>query len=125
MAIVSSIQFADITNDYNDGANCLKNYLRYAEAVSTGNREVAHRVLHSMSRWQAVSDGPGGEVNDPVAEQVAAALTAKGYIVDRAVGQSHFRCDLAVRQTGKRSIAWQSCWTTTAIMTSPICWNVI
>jgi len=37
MAVVSSIQFTDITNEYNDGANCLKNYLRYAEAVSVGN----------------------------------------------------------------------------------------
>ena len=101
MAVVSSIQFADITNDYNDGANCLKNYLRYAEAVSTGNREASHRVLHGMSRWQAASDDPGGEAGDPLAEQLAAALEAKGYSVDRAVGQSHFRCDLAVRREGE------------------------
>ncbi len=40
MAVVSSIQFTDITNEYNDGANCLKNYLRYAEAVCIGNGEV-------------------------------------------------------------------------------------
>ena len=65
MAVVSSIQFTDITNDYNDGANCLKNYLRYAEAVSTGNSEASHRVLHGMSRWQAASDDPGGEPDDP------------------------------------------------------------
>jgi predicted DNA-binding WGR domain protein/DNA polymerase III delta prime subunit len=101
MAVVSSIQFADITNDYNDGANCLKNYLRYAEAVSTGNSETSHRVLHGMSRWQAASDDPGGETDDPVAEQIAAALKARGYIVDRSVGQSHFRCDLAVRRDGE------------------------
>ncbi len=101
MAVVSSIQFADITNDYNDGANCLKNYLRYAEAVSTGNSEASHRVLHGMSRWQAASDDPGGDADDPVAEQIAAALKAKGYVVDRAVGQSHFRCDLAVRRDGE------------------------
>jgi hypothetical protein len=100
MAIVSSIQFSDITNDYNDGANCLKNYLRYAEAVSTGNSEVVHRVLHGMSRWQAASDDLGVEALDPVAEQVAAALAERGYMVDRAVGQSHFRCDLAVRRQG-------------------------
>ena len=49
MAIVSSIQFADITNDYNDGANCLKNYLRYAEAVSTGNqRRIAPRAARHV-----------------------------------------------------------------------------
>ncbi|MGO9111286.1 MAG: AAA domain-containing protein, partial [Thermoguttaceae bacterium] len=100
MAVVSSIQFADITNDYNDGANCLKNYLRYAEAVSSGNREASHRVLHGMSRWQAASDDPVGDAGDPLAEQVAAALEARRYIVDRGVGQSHFRCDLAVRRDG-------------------------
>ena len=101
MAIVSSIQFSDITNDYNDGANCLKNYLRYAEAVSTGNTEAAHRVLHGMSRWQATSDDASGEIADPLAEQIIAALTERGYVVDRAVGQSHFRCDLAVRREGE------------------------
>jgi hypothetical protein len=101
MAIVSSIQFGDITNDYNDGANCLKNYLRYAEAVSTGNREASHRVLHGMSRWHAVSEDSDGEPDDPIAEQIAAALVERGYLVDRSVGQSHFRCDLAVRREGE------------------------
>ena len=32
-----------------------------------------------MSRWQAASDDPGGEADDPLAEQIAAALEAKGY----------------------------------------------
>jgi predicted DNA-binding WGR domain protein len=101
MAIVSSIQSTDITNDYNDGANCLKNYLRYAEAVSTGNSEVSRRVLHSMSRWQAGSEDQSDESDDPLAEQIAAALTQRGYIIDRDVGQSHFHCDLAVRRDGE------------------------
>ena len=103
MAIVSSIQFNDITNDYNDGANCLKTYLRYAEAVSMGDRAISHRVLHSMSRWQAVPDGPEGDAPDPLVEQIATALEARGYCVDRAVGQSHFRCDLAVRREGENA----------------------
>ncbi|MCA9108244.1 MAG: hypothetical protein KDA83_22765, partial [Planctomycetales bacterium] len=30
IAVVSSIESTEITNDYNDGANCLKSYLRYA-----------------------------------------------------------------------------------------------
>ena len=101
MAVVSSIQFTDITNDYNDGANCLKNYLRYAELVSAGNREASQRVLHGISRWQAAPESLDSEASDPVAEQVAAALTDKGYVVERAVGQSHFRCDLAVRRAGE------------------------
>ena len=36
MAVVSSIRHHAITNDFNDGANSLKNFLQYAEAVSKG-----------------------------------------------------------------------------------------
>ncbi len=99
MAVVSSIRSSDITNDYNDGANCLKNYLRYAEAVSSGDIASAQRVLRGMSRWQ---DGPndGEEPADPVVEQIAAALADCGLHVDRSIGQSHFRCDLAVCRPG-------------------------
>jgi hypothetical protein len=103
MGVVSSIHFGDITNEYNDGANCLKNYLRYAEAVSSGNREASHRVLHGMSRWPAASSEATNEASDPVADQIAAALAQQGYTVDRAVGQSHFRTDLAVRREGETS----------------------
>ena len=49
LAIVSSIRHAAITNDYNDGARCLKNYLRYAEAMSLGDLSGARRVLREMS----------------------------------------------------------------------------
>ncbi len=101
MAIVSSIQYSDITNDFNDGANCLKNYLRYAEAVSCGDRDVSHRVLHGMSRWSTATDDLDESIDNPVAEQLAAALTSRGYVVDQAVGQSSFRCDLAVRREGE------------------------
>ncbi len=53
MVVVSSITDADITNDYNDGANCLKNYLRYAEAVSCGDQaSAALRACDpSRRRW--------------------------------------------------------------------------
>ena len=60
MAVISSIQSTDITNEYNDGANCLKNYLRYAEAVSIGNGEVTQRILHGMSRWPRVAEDQDG-----------------------------------------------------------------
>ncbi|MCE9545000.1 MAG: WGR domain-containing protein [Planctomycetia bacterium] len=99
MALVSSIRQTEITNDYNDGANCLKQYLRYAEAVSLGQSDVAERVLHGMSRWHR-DEAAATPARDIVAEQLAAALTARGYHVDRDVGQSHFRCNLAVRRDG-------------------------
>ena len=99
MALISSIRYSKITNDYNDGANCLKNYLRYAEAVSVGNLATAQRVLHGMSRWHDTNENASA-FDGPAVDQIAAALSQKGYHVDRAVGQSHFRCDLAVRHEG-------------------------
>jgi len=98
LALVSSIRHAAITNDYNDGARCLKNYIRYAEAMSQGDLSSARRVLCEMSP-QETSDLTNESV-DLVISELAAALTERGYQVDRAIGQSHFRCDLAVRRSG-------------------------
>jgi len=52
MAVVSSIQYTDITNEHNEGANCLKNYLRYAAASSVGQGAVAEQVLRDLARWR-------------------------------------------------------------------------
>lgn len=97
MVLVSSITSADITNDYNDGAACLKNYLRYAAALSSGDVATANRVLADLSVWRGdeKADEPD---DDAVAAQLTRALEARGWHVDRRVGQSHFRCDLAVRR---------------------------
>jgi predicted DNA-binding WGR domain protein len=101
MAVVSSIQHGDITNDYNEGAACFKNYLRYAEAVSSGQAETIELVLRGLSRWHGADDGPRSIATDPVAEQLADELSRHGYLIEREVGQSHFRCDLAVRRPGE------------------------
>ncbi|QEG38501.1 AAA domain-containing protein [Roseimaritima ulvae] len=98
MVLVSSIRHDRITNDYNDGANCLKNYLHYAEAVSTGDRDTANRILHGMSPWHHAAGTENRQAIEGVAQQLAAALSAQGFIVDHHVGQSHFRCDLGVRR---------------------------
>lgn len=97
MVLVSSIVAADITNDYNDGALCLKNYLRYAAAVSSGDTAAAARVLADLSDWRG-EQAAGNDAADVVVAQLADALAARGWLVERAVGQSHFRCDLAIRQ---------------------------
>lgn len=101
MAVVSSIHSSDITNDFNEGAACFKNYLRYAEAVSEGRSDAATRVLHGLCRWHGVQEQVTEGPRDAAAEQLAAALVRNGFLVDRGVGQSHFRCDLAVRRQGE------------------------
>jgi superfamily I DNA and/or RNA helicase len=98
MALVSSIRHHAITNDYNDGARALKNYLRYAEASSSGDTETARRVLWEINPAEAaaLSDTP----TNIVIAQLAARLRERGYEVDTNVGQSGFRCDLAIRARG-------------------------
>lgn len=98
MAVISSIDHQAIRNDYNDGANCLKNYLKYAAAVSTGDTKTADQVLQNLSLWQIDRPQQGDATKDVLAEQIASVLEAAGYQVDRNVGRSHFRCSLAVRR---------------------------
>jgi len=98
MLVVSSIDAADITNDHNDGAACLKAYLRYAAACSVGDATAQRLALGQVS-----TSADGHETDDrrdAVGDQIAAALTERGYAVSRDVGMSHFRCDVAVRRHG-------------------------
>jgi predicted DNA-binding WGR domain protein len=96
MAIVSSIRHQDITNDYNDGANSLKNFLYYAESVSKGDESTARRVLENLNPLSRKALSPLTR-HDAVVEALAVALRGRGYTVESNVGQSKFRCDLAVR----------------------------
>jgi predicted DNA-binding WGR domain protein/sulfur carrier protein ThiS len=99
MALVSSIRHPDITNTYNDGANALRRYLKYAEAVSVGDETTARAVL----RESGLPEPPAAaEIDrDAVVRDVADALRAEGYEVTLGVGQSHFRCDVAVKKPGE------------------------
>jgi predicted DNA-binding WGR domain protein len=96
MVIVSSIRYGDITNDYNDGANSLKNFLHYAEAISKGDAETARRVLENLNPLSRKALAPLTR-DDAVIAGLAQSLRSRGYLVDLNVGQSKFRCDLAVR----------------------------
>jgi predicted DNA-binding WGR domain protein len=96
MAIVSSIRHSDITNDYNDGVNSLKHFLHYAGAVSKGDEATARRVLENLNPLSRKALAPLSR-GDAVVEQLAEALRRRGHVVDLNVGQSKFRCDLAVR----------------------------
>lgn len=101
MAVISTIRHEAITNDHNEGAAALKNFLRYAECQSRGDAETARRVLEGMN---PLTRGAGNEARharaDDVTAQIAEALRARGHTVDEQVGQSRFRCDLAVRTAG-------------------------
>lgn len=100
MAVVSSIRHTAITNDYNDGANCLKSYLRYAAACSVGDLAGSQRILRELALWHDVEEREETKIN-VVVQQIAAALTQRGYAVDTGVGMSRFRCDLAARRHGE------------------------
>lgn len=100
MAVVSSIRHTDITNDYNDGANCLKSYLHYAAACSAGDAPASQQVLHKLAVWRdAGSEEP--ERRDAAVQDIVAALRERGYAVDIGVGMSMFRCDIAARRHGE------------------------
>lgn len=96
LAVVSSIDDAHITNDYNDGANTLRSYLRYASALSRGDLIDAAGALRRVSHMTEAAGR--AERDDSTVKAIAAALRARGLEVEEAVGGSHFRCDLAVRR---------------------------
>ncbi|NEA31006.1 AAA domain-containing protein [Streptomyces sp. SID13031] len=102
MVIVSSIEPEAITNTYNDGANTLRRFLAYANAVSQANPEATQAAL---TRGGPAGTGPtrlaGGHPKTPksaVIEQLAERLRAEGVVVKTEVGESVFRCDLALRR---------------------------
>ncbi len=94
MVVVSSIRHGDITNDYNDGARCLKNFLEYAAAISCSDEDTAARVLRGIHGREEHEDGAG----NAIVREVQAELERLGYHVSRDVGRSKFRCSLAVRR---------------------------
>ncbi|MDR0338256.1 MAG: DUF4011 domain-containing protein [Planctomycetaceae bacterium] len=101
MIVVSSIRPDAITNDYNQGAACLKNYLRYAEALSNGQTDMARSILHAASGHLGFDRHKKAETQEPFAEQLCESLRQHGLVVDRNIGHSEFRCDLAVRREGE------------------------
>ncbi len=100
MMLVSSIDHAKITNDHNDGAYCLKCYLRYAAAVSVGDTEQFELVLQGLSLGRDTESGKSTEPVSHAARQIAERLQGEGFCCDFAVGHSGFRCDLAIYREG-------------------------
>ncbi|WP_328320006.1 AAA domain-containing protein [Kribbella sp. NBC_00382] len=94
MVIVSSIEPEAITNTYNDGANTLRRFLTYANAVSQANPEATQAAL---SQYAVPRTRTADALRSAVAEQLAERLRAEGVVVATEVGESVFRCDLALR----------------------------
>jgi hypothetical protein len=96
VALVSTIGWERITNDFNDGAACLKAYLRYAERASLGDVAGAR-----ASRLGAPGSRAAAEPErDVVVADVAEELRARGWEVAEGLGASRLRCDLALRRAG-------------------------
>jgi predicted DNA-binding WGR domain protein/ABC-type iron transport system FetAB ATPase subunit len=95
MAVVSSIRHGAITNEYNEGANYLKRFLQYAEMVSLGQMQGARSILDSLVLRK--QESPSDSRPSLVREQIRQQLQALGYVVDEQIGQSDFKCSLAVK----------------------------
>ena len=95
MAIVSSIKYHNITNEYNEGANYFRRFLQYAESVSNGNMQTARTILDSLvinkSGLVAVA------TTTIAAKEIKQRLEKLGFDVAEQVGQSGFKCSLAVK----------------------------
>jgi len=96
MAVVSSIRYEQITNEYNEGAGYLRRWLQYAEGISEGKMTMARTILDGLVRVQG--GGEGRVTPTMIRSQLKAQLVALGYIVDGPIGQSDFKCSLAVRR---------------------------
>jgi superfamily I DNA and/or RNA helicase/predicted DNA-binding WGR domain protein len=95
MAIISSIKYHNITNEYNEGANYFRRFLQYAENVSTGNMQTARIILDGL----VVNKNQENNTTETgiVAKEIKQVLLKNGYEVSEQVGQSGFRCSLAVK----------------------------
>lgn len=102
MAVIASFDDAAITNDHNVGAKCLKQYLRYASAVSIGETSTSDRVLrdfrHASDAFEHVSEEPNAS-----ARELAEELAKQGWACDFDIGHSQFQVDLAVRKPGENA----------------------
>ncbi|MCP9752085.1 AAA domain-containing protein [Ferruginibacter sp. HRS2-29] len=95
MAVVSSIKHFNITNEYNEGASYFKRFLQYAELVSNGNMQMARVVLDGLmlKKENTRPATPLPATLNSISEQ----LVKNGYHVTANVGQSGFKCSLAVK----------------------------
>ena len=104
MAIVSTIRAEAITNTHNDGARALRTFLSFAEAQARGDGPHGQAILATLNpeAQRIFSRAPAP---DPLRDALAAALRARGHVVQEYVGSASFRCDLAIVAPDGRSHA--------------------
>jgi predicted DNA-binding WGR domain protein len=95
MAVVSSIRHNHITNEYNEGANYFKRFLQYSELVSCGDMRSARTILDSLVLHK--KERSKSKTDSIILQQIKEQLEKKGYEVAEQVGQSDFKCSLAVK----------------------------
>jgi len=103
MAVVSSIRYDQITNEYNEGANYLRRFLQYSELISLGQMAAARTILDGLVPHKASAQA--SVTPTVIREQLKQQLEALGYEVAGQVGQSDFKCSLAVKKKAEDE-AW-------------------
>jgi len=99
MAVISSIRYDQITNEYNTGASYLRRFLQYAEDVSGGRMAAARSILDGLTDRKTKHGSAAGSAL--TCRQLKDRLCAMGYEVEGPVGQSDFKCSLAVKKKGE------------------------
>jgi len=103
MAVVSSIRYDQITNEYNEGASYLRRFLQYSELISQGQMAAARTILDGLVPRKASAQA--SVTPTVIREQLKQQLEALGYEVAEQVGQSDFKCSLAVKKKAEDE-AW-------------------
>ncbi|WP_163194686.1 AAA domain-containing protein [Clostridium thermarum] len=95
--VITSIEPEDLEVEgvKNNGPKLLKKYLQYVRAVSEGNKKEAETLLFSLSNFTAPSEN-ASENKGGLADHIYLKLKDLGYEVDREVGVSGYRLDIAI-----------------------------
>ncbi len=85
-----------VEKSINEGPKYFKSYLQYVKYMSEGRMTDAFNLLNQQ-REKALS--PAGE--NPIADYIAQALTAKGFHCIRNLGDTSYQLDLAVKASAE------------------------
>lgn len=97
MYVVSSFRHTDLAGKSfsNEGPKLLKEFIAYAEAVSSGKLDVIRTIFDRINNNKKRKD-TSGDFDSPFEKEVYSRLVEKNYIVDRQVGCSGYRIDLGI-----------------------------